>query len=83
MNLNELIKKYEDLINELDDIIFLITLRHERVSKYYKEKNIYEAILSDLKQLKEKIMYPDDCYVDNDNGCYIRIEEIIGVDTDE
>lgn len=75
MNLNELIKKYEEKIEINEEY-----KKSDRSYSVFYEEDIkkYAEFIKDLEELKEKIMYPDDYYVDNDNCCYIRIEEIIG-----
>ncbi len=75
MNLNELIKKYEEKIEINEEY-----KKSDRSYSVFYEKDIekYAEFIKDLEELKEQIMYPDDYYVDNDNCCYIRIEEIIG-----
>lgn len=78
MNLNELIKKYEEKIEINEEY-----KKSDRSYSVFYEEDIkkYAEFIKDLEELKEKIMHPDDYYVDNDNCCYIRIEEIIGVDS--
>ena len=71
MNLNELIKKYEDKIKKIESILFWSSPENEMISKY--EKKICEEILKDLEKLKEKI------YGSNDYTLMIHLKkEIIG-----